>query len=335
MLLLALAAVVATGSRATAAEAEVIGDWRKVGAPDANAPPHSNGQLSPAAAERLVAAIDQAWRSGQALRARGDAQEWIIENLRYAFVPASGLPAPSTLGPPEVRRAASDLLRRIDVLGVLSIGSHDLLVVDVHVAFYEPAGGYEPATVGIVLDANGGVIDLALLAWTFGDGGQADVRAFRFAGSALRLTETRTALGNLCREADAEGECTYTEGATIDVEVDRVGRFVETRRRPLNLGGQFVDRATNEEMRIEDAGREGVLVTYRAKGGIPWKALRTTSADRERRVLSAKFEKSPVTYTLRLAEDGRSLVSTGSDGSKPQRFEWIPPRERWRRDGNP
>jgi hypothetical protein len=329
-----LAALAALLLPAAAPALDVIDDWRKVGPPDGENPPHAKGQLSPGAAEKLVAAIDVAWRSGRPLHVREDSNSWVIDNLRHAFVPESGLPAPVTMGPPEARLAAGDLLRRIDVLGVRSAGAHLLLVADVHVAFYEPAGGYEPATVGVVFDGQGGVVDLALLAWSFGDGGQADVRSCRIEGTALRVTETRTALGLLAQDGDAEGEYPYEEGTTIDLAVGPAGRFVESQRRPLNLGGQFVDRATNEEIRIEDAGREGLLVIYRARAGIPWKAMKILSVDRRKRAITAKFEKSAVTYTVTLADDGRSLVSAGSDGSKPQRFAWIALSERWRRDGN-
>lgn len=334
ILLLGLAATAALAPASRAAEPQIIDDWRKVGPPELGETPRAKGTLSPGAAAALVAAIDQAWRGGQPLHARGDAQEWVIENLRFAFQGQDGRERPPAMGPPEAEAAARALLRRVDVLGVRLAGAHRLLIADVHVAFYVPAGGYEPATLGIVLDERGKVLDLGILAWTFGDGGQADVRSVQIVASALRLTETRTAFGNLCREGDAEGECTYTEGATIDVDVSPTGRFVETSRRPLNLGGQFVDRATDEEIRIEDAGREGMLVTYRAKAGIPWKAMKLLSADPTRRALTARFERAPVTYTLTIAADGKSLVSAGPAGGKPQRLQWIGLQERWRRDGN-
>jgi hypothetical protein len=336
MLLLALAAAVSSGARATAAEPEVIDDWRKVGPPDVGAQLLVKGRLTPAAAEKLVAAIDDACRLPSAQRPRADGRAWIIENLRYAFQGGDGRPAPSTMGPPDSQKRDRALLRQIDVLGSRASAGNTLLLLLVHSAYDESGDGYGPAAIGVVLGAGGKVTDVAALTYAFLDAYFLDARTLRVDASTLHVVDRTDTEGQLCSgQSDPDDEaCAVTEGQSFDLEVDRAGRFVERQRRRLTPSGQFEDPKTAEEIRIESGLRDRLQVGYRAKSGEPWKPMKLLSADRVHGVLLAKFERSPVTYTLTLTEDGRSLTSAGSDGSKPQRFEWIPLRERSRRDGS-
>jgi hypothetical protein len=330
MLLLALAAAVATGARATAAEPEVIDDWRRVGPPDAGAAPKAKGILSPAAAEALVTAIDQAWRSGAPLRARDD-MAWILDNLRYAFVPASGLPAPRTMGTPQDREREKDRLRRIDVIGSRPVSGHHLLLALAHVDYDIYGETFAPVALAIVLRPDGAVTDLAVLTQTFGDACTAVERKFRVEPTELRVSHKDLFEGRLCTDASADDECcSVSEGSTAELAVGPAGRF-QIRLRRLTLSGQFADAATGEEILIEDNGK-ALRLGYRAKAKAPWKHLKIVSSERKLGVVVVQFEKSRVTYTLTVAEDGRSLVSAGSDGSKPQRFVWIPLNDRYRRE---
>jgi hypothetical protein len=335
MLLLALATAVAAGSRATAAEAEVIDDWRKVGAPDLGAKLVVKARLTPAAAEKLVAAIDEAWRRPPAQRPRADGRVWIVENLRYAFLGADGRPTPLAMGGADAQRRDRELLRTIEILGSRPSGGHTLLLLLVHSAYDESGDAYGPSALGVVFGANGKVTDVAALTYGFGDACYADSTTLRVDAARLHVADRSLAEGVLCREPiDPEDQdcCTVDEGSSFDLEVGLDGRFVERGRRHLKLSGQFEDPKTAEEIRIEEGLREQLRLGYRARAGIAWKAMKIVSVDRAHGVLVAKFEKSPVIYTLTLAEDGRSLASAGSDGSKPQRFVWIPESDRYRRE---
>jgi hypothetical protein len=331
-MLLAFAATAAFSLPAAAGEPPLIDDWRKVGPPEVGEKLQAKGTLSPAAAEKLVAAIDQAWKSGRPLRVRED-MTWIADNLRYAFAKDSDLPAPRTMGTPEDRERERDRLRRIDVLGSRSVGAHHLLLAVAHVDYDIYGENFAPVALAIVLRSTGEVTDLAVLTQTFGDACGSVDRKYRVEPAELRVAHMDFYEGRLCTEASSDDDCcSVAEGATTGLAVGSDGRF-HARPRRSTLSGQFADAATGEEILIEDGGK-ALRLGYRAKVKTPWKKLKIVSSDRKLGVVVVQFEKSRVTYTLTVGEDGRSLVSAGSDGSKPQRFGWVPLRERWRRDGN-
>ena len=315
-----LAIVAALALPAAAGALDVIDDWRKVGPPDVGDRPAARGTLAPAAADELVAALDRTWRSGTALRARGDQLEWVVDNLRYAFLPASGLPAPPTMGERDEIERNRDRIRRIDLLGRRSGRSHDLLLVVAHVAYEIYEGTYDPVALAVVLGRDGRVTDLAVLNHDFGDACYSAHRGYRVEPQWLRVVHEVQHEGVLCADAAPDDDCcSVSQGATTELEVGTDGRF-QARVRRLTLTGQFADAKTGEELRIEDSGEKALRIGYRAKAKTPWKALQIVSSDRKLGVVVAKFPKSAVTYTLTIAEDGRSLVSAGSDGSKAQRF---------------
>jgi hypothetical protein len=339
MLLLALAAAVATGSRATAAEAEVIDDWRKVGAPDGN-PPQAKGQLGLAAAERLVRAIDEAWLSGRPMRARGDTLEWILDNLRLAFLLPDTQEVPRMLGSRDAMRRNRDLIRRIDVLGGRVVEGHQLLLVVTHVTWNIYTEQYDPTVFAVALRPDGKVTDLIALTYGFGDACGAERRAFQLEDAGLRVENELQGEGSLCVETPPAGTppydecCAVREGDTTLLTLGEDGRFQTKRQIRLSLSGQFVDSTTDEEILVEDGLRWPVRLGYRSKPKTPWKELKIVSRDPRSGAILAKFPNSKTTYTLTIAADGKSLTCAGSDGSKPQRFGWIPLRERWRRDGD-
>jgi hypothetical protein len=331
--LIALAAFGALLLPAAAPALDLIDDWRKVGPPDAENPPHAKGLLSAAAAEKLVASIDRAWRSGQPLRARGDRLEWVLDNLRYFQLGADGEAAPPAAGPADTRLRERERLRQVQVLGVRGAGGHALLLLQAAVAYDESGDVYTDATFGCVLAADGSVRDVAVLTWGWGDGGYIDGRTASLGGRVLTVADVTAGPGELCEleRVQTEDGCMVPEGQDYDLEVDRAGRFTEGARRRISLTGQFVDPATDEELRVDDDGAGAVRVAYRGKRKANWRSMKVVSADRKGGVIKAKFQ-GAVTYTLTLAGDGRSLVSAGSDGSKPQRFGWIPPARRYERN---
>jgi hypothetical protein len=115
-----------------------------------------------------------------------------------------------------------------------------------------------------------------------------------------------------------------------DLDVAPDGRFREKRRRPFNFSGQFKDPATGEQLRVEDPNDPATRAGYRTRTKRDWSRLELLSADRERNVLKVRFRSGPTVYSLAFGAVG-AVVSKGSDGSKPQRFERMTPEE-WVRD---
>jgi hypothetical protein len=341
MLLLGFAAMAAVAPPAHAAEPRVIDDWRSIGPPEVGANPGAKGILSPAAAERLVRAIDEAWSSGRPLRARGDTLEWIVDNLRLVFLRPDTQQVPGMLGSREDVRRNWDHVHRIDVLGGRVVGGHQMLLVIAHVAWNIYTDVYDPTVLAVALRPDGRVTDVIPLTYGFGDACGAEHRAFRVEDEGLRVEHEWQGEGVLCVFAPPiplpitsppEDECcAVREGDTTLLDLGGDGRFQTKRQTRLSLSGQFVDSRTDEEILVEDGLRWPVRLGYRSKPKAPWKELRFVSRDPKSGVIVARFVNSKVDYTLTMAADGKSLTSVGSDGSKPQRFDWIPLRTRWSR----
>lgn len=300
------------GAPALAAEPPLIDDWRKVGPPDGDDPPHAKGQLSPAAAQRLVAAIDRAWKDGRTLRAREERAD-TIQSLLLGF---RGAPDPA----PSRAPGSGAIPKEIAVIGQLPVGRQALLLLEVRVDYFEPAGDYLESTLSVLIDAGGEVTDIAVVADGSGDGCYWTHRSFAVRGAVLDVADEHSEDGELCQgDPDAVACCEAVVGVRFELTPGASGRFVERSRRPSNPAGRYVDPATNEQLLVE-VSSDGARVGYRGAGGGSWRPLRISSFDRRRGVLAATFAKSPVVYTLTGAPDGRALVSAGSDGSKPQRF---------------
>lgn len=344
LLVLGVLATAQLAAPTAAAEPQLIDDWRKAGPPDDNDPPHAKGQLSPAAAQRLVAAIDQAWKDGRPLRARGDALEWIVDNLRLVFLRPETQQVPGMLGSRDDLRKNWDLVHRIDVLGGRSVGAHQLLLVITHVTWNIYTDEYDPTALAVALRPDGKVTDVIALTYGFGDACGAERRAFRLEEGGLRVEYELQLEGALCVFASPpsnplpEGAppddecCAVREGDTTFLALGDDGSLQTKRQTRLSLSGQFVDSTTDEEILVEDGLRWPVRLGYRPKARTLWKELRIISRDGKSGAIQAKFPNSRVTYTLKISADGKSLTSVGSDGSKPQRFDWIPLRTRWARN---
>lgn len=201
---------------------------------------------------------------------------WIVDNLRYAFVPASWLPAPITMGTPADRQEAGSMLRRIDVLGRRPAAGHELLLVATHVAYDVSAGDFGAAALGVVLRPDGKVTDVAVLTHGYGDACAATRRTVQPTEAGLRVRQEDMWEGALCIFAPPlpdgavpEDECcSVLEGGTSELSVGRDGRF-QVKQTRLNLSGQFADPATGEEILIEDGWREALRLGYRNRAKSP------------------------------------------------------------------
>lgn len=306
---------------------DVVDDWRKVGPFEDGEHPEARAVLSPRAAAEVVAAVDAAYQRGTPLRSQTDDQPGVVDRLRNAFATANDAPATSA-APGESR----EVPREIAVFGTRSIGAHRLLIAQVSVLWDEPGGSFAPASLAIVVGAKGNVTDVAVLAWGSGDGCYGAGRTFHASRAGFSVEDTHMYPGPLCERAGEESVdcCGFSEGIAFDLDVGPDGRFREKRRRPVNFSGQFKDATTGEQLRVEDPDDHKVRAAYRTRTKREWSRLELLSADRERNVLKIRFKARATVYSLAFGADG-AVVSKGSDGSKPQRFERVPPEE-WVRD---
>jgi hypothetical protein len=299
----------------------VLDDWRGVGAAEPVESPSPKGVLSPRAAGALVAALEgvrasspQPWLE----------REGLVKDLLKVFRPGAELDGV----PPEVLARQLEQVRRVTVLGHRAVGGRRLLVVEANVLYSEPGGGFMPARLGILLDADGSPTDAVTLSWSAGDACGSAGRTAALRDGTILLTEATRLEGRLCAPGDpAIGDCcSWAEGQVFEVSPGPGARLREAGRRRINLSGQWRDPATGERIFIEDDDGRSPRVGYRSARVSEWKRLEVKSFDRARRTVDVKFPSGPIRYRLTLdpvGGEGSKLVSVGSDGSKAQAFGWL------------
>ena len=235
--------------------------------------------------------------------------------LRSAIVARDKIPGFS----PDGWKAQGEAPQPIPVFGRNRIDdAHDLLVIGSNVGMYGA-----PESFALIMKG-GTLADMAVIAQSVGDAGAAMELAWRFKNGSFLLSETSqfsVELGppeRILRVFPNGSVIASRESWELSAAAD--GRFHEKNRVDAAFTADFRDPATGEEIKIEEYSDDQVWVGYRGKATAPWKHVEGVSIDRSARRIVVRFPSSKTTYELAMEPDKSALKSTGSDGSKPQRF---------------